>query len=118
MTTYESPERTLDLTYLYRLADGDEDFIQELVSVFFAETPQYLEELELAYGQENWNAAQRAMHSMRPSFEAIGFQQLAERSSLIEHGLKTGAPSHPELGTWIAEAKDCVEMLRERFPNA
>jgi HPt (histidine-containing phosphotransfer) domain-containing protein len=118
MTINELNERTLDLSYLYRLADGDEEFVRELVGVFLSETPQSLTELEIAYAEEDWTAAQRTMHSMRPSFEAIGFQALADRSLLIENGLKSGLPPVLELGTWLTEAKDCVEIMRAKFPQA
>lgn len=74
--------------------------------------------MESAYAEENWVAAQRTMHSMRPSFEAIGFHALANQSLSIENALKLGVPPLLELGTWIAEAEDCLELIRGRFPNA
>ena len=105
----------LDLAYLYQLAAGDEAFVMELVDIFLAEVPPEMSTLAQAGASGSWPAVATTLHSIRPSFEAIGLHAPADDALAVEQAIKNGEQPFTELNAWLDQASEAVEALRAHF---
>ena len=57
------------------MADGDEDFIHSVISVFLEEVPQDLLDLEKALAQKNYERVYQLAHKIKPNVDLLGMEQ-------------------------------------------
>jgi HPt (histidine-containing phosphotransfer) domain-containing protein len=94
--SYILPDQDLDLSFLYDIADGSNEFIIESIDMFLLHTPEMLETITMAMADKNWTVANQAAHKLKPNLGFFGMpisQALMEEVELIA---KAGAPD-PEL---------------------
>ncbi len=84
------------LDKLNEMAQGDEDFITSVISVFLEEVPQDLEELETALNERNYERAYKLAHKIKPNVDLLGMEQTRAAAYQIETLGKNGA-NRPEL---------------------
>lgn len=94
-----------NLDKINEMAEGDEDFIDSVISVFLEEVPQDLEDLETALDQENHEQAYQLAHKIKPNVDLLGMQQTREAALEIETLGKNGAD--------ISEMKKIFTMLKK-----
>ena len=63
------------LDKLNEMADGDDDFISSVISVFLEEVPQDLERLEEALENENYQQVYQLAHKIKPNVDLLGMEQ-------------------------------------------
>src|SRR5680860_99867 len=80
-----------NLDKINEMADGDEDFINSVISVFLEEVPQDLEDLEIALNQKNHEQAYQLAHKIKPNVDLLGMEQTREAALEIETLGKQGA---------------------------
>lgn len=80
-----------NLDKINEMADGDEDFINSVISVFLEEVPQDLEDLEIALNQKNHEKAYQLAHKIKPNVALLGMEQTREAAFEIETLGKQGA---------------------------
>lgn len=78
------------LDKLKELADGDEDFIHSVVSVFLDEVPEDLEQLEIALKQKNYPSIYQLAHKIKPNVDLLGMEQTRAAALEIENLGKQG----------------------------
>ncbi|WP_282165899.1 Hpt domain-containing protein [Cellulophaga baltica] len=78
------------LDKINELADGDEDFIQSVVSAFLDEVPEDLEQLEVAIGQKNYSNIYQLAHKIKPNVDLLGMEQTRAAALDIENIGKVG----------------------------
>ncbi len=66
----------IDLSYLKELANGSNEFIVEIITVFLTETPHAIDNLEKHLSTKNWDALRATAHKMKPSFSFVGLKEL------------------------------------------
>ncbi|WP_209405345.1 Hpt domain-containing protein [Pseudozobellia sp. WGM2] len=64
-----------NLDKINEMAEGDEDFINSVISVFLEEVPQDLEELESALEQHNHDRVYKLAHKIKPNVDLLGMEQ-------------------------------------------
>ncbi|MBO0592169.1 Hpt domain-containing protein [Cellulophaga sp. E16_2] len=79
------------LDKIKELADGDEDFIQSVVSAFLDEVPVDLEQLEMAIGQKDYSNIYQLAHKIKPNVDLLGMEQTRAAALEIENIGKIGA---------------------------
>ncbi|WP_295773207.1 Hpt domain-containing protein [uncultured Mucilaginibacter sp.] len=94
----------LDLTFLYEIADGSDEFIVESIDMFLQQTPMLVTEIGSAISSENWAAAGAAAHKLKPNLGFFGMHTTQGMMQDIEHIAKNGAPE--------------PQVLKEKFENA
>lgn len=72
------------LDKINELADGDNEFIQSVVSVFLEEVPLDLEELEVAINQKNYPSIYQLAHKIKPNVDLLGMEQTRAAAFEIE----------------------------------
>lgn len=63
------------LDKLNEMADGDQDFIQSVVSVFLEEVPVDLNDLEKALEERNYEQVYKLAHKIKPNVDLLGMEQ-------------------------------------------
>jgi signal transduction histidine kinase/CheY-like chemotaxis protein len=73
-----------DLTYLKEHADGDENFLREMIQIFLKDTPQIISDLKTSINEENFEKIKFNSHSMKGGFLTLGITQAGELIREIE----------------------------------
>lgn len=63
------------LDKLKEMADGDEDFVLSVITVFLEEVPQDLEDLEKAIGDGDYENVYMLAHKIKPNVDLLGMEQ-------------------------------------------
>ena len=66
------------------MADGDEEFITSVISVFLEEVPQDLEGLEKGLQEENHEQVYQLAHKIKPNVDLLGMEQTRAAALEIE----------------------------------
>ncbi len=106
----ETPANTdFDLSFLYEIADGSDEFIVESIDMFSVQTPQLMREIEQGIATQNWQVAGAAAHKLKPNMGFFGMLNLQGMMQEIESMCKSGAPDQAVLSQKFADAKTIVE---------
>ncbi len=94
-----------NLDKLNEMADGDEDFINSVISVFLEEVPQDLEGLENALEEQNHEQVYQLAHKIKPNVDLLGMEQSRATALQIETLGKNAAN--------ISEIRDVFPVLKK-----
>lgn len=73
-----------NLDKLNEMADGDQDFINSVISVFLEEVPQDLESLEAAIAGMDYENVYKLAHKIKPNVDLLGMEQTRATALEIE----------------------------------
>lgn len=79
----------INLSYLNDLADNDQDFIHEILSIFRTHTPAELEKLETARLAEDLQAIKSIAHKLKSSAANLGMSETQALFIRIETAVRT-----------------------------
>ena len=89
------------LDKINEMAEGDNDFIISVVSVFLEEVPEDLAALESAIASENFEQIGKMAHKIKPNVDLLGMEQTrANAYDLEKLGKESGS----------------LEEIRMKFP--
>lgn len=75
----------INLEYLYEVADGDADFMKEIINDYLSKVPDQFDQLlEVAAAGDN-EAVKFIVHKMKSSFQFMGVQSLVDMAQQIEN---------------------------------
>ncbi len=72
------------LDKINEMAEGDQDFINSVISVFLEEVPEDLESLELALREKNYDQVYKLAHKIKPNVDLLGMEQTRAAALEIE----------------------------------
>ena len=81
-TTISGPK--INLSYLKRIAEGNDAFVIEMIEMFLNKTPLALEQMNECYRKKNWEELRKIIHRIKPSFAYVGMQDIQNILSKIE----------------------------------
>jgi HPt (histidine-containing phosphotransfer) domain-containing protein len=90
------PDQDLDLSFLYDIADGSNEFIIESIDMFLQHTPELLQMITTAIAEKEWTAAYQTSHKLKPNLGFFGMPISQATIQEVELMAKAGAPD-PEL---------------------
>jgi len=94
-----------NLDKINEMAEGDEDFIISVVSVFLEEVPEDLEGLEKAINSKDYENIYKLAHKIKPNVDILGMEQTRAMALEIETlGKTTGS---------MAEIEEKFPMLKK-----
>lgn len=94
-----------NLDKINEMADGDEDFISSVISVFLEEVPLDLEGLENALEQQNYEQVYQLAHKIKPNVDLLGMEQTRATALQIETLGKNAAN--------MSEIKEIFPLLKK-----
>ncbi len=98
--------------------DDDPDFLRDLISLFLAETPQRLEDLQASYEAGNLEAVRQAAHTVKGACANFGARELQALSARVEqHALNCDrvlvAEVLPQLRPAFARLEAALKALQQ-----
>jgi HPt (histidine-containing phosphotransfer) domain-containing protein len=102
-----------NLDKINEMAEGDEDFIQSVISVFLEEVPEDLAALETALEQENREQAYKLAHKIKPNVDLLGMDKTREAALEIETLGKEGGEMSEMQGIFPMLKKDIDQVIGE-----
>lgn len=109
------PEHDLDLSFLYEIADGSDEFIVESIDMFLQQTPDLLGTITTAIGNKDWTLAAQAAHKLKPNLGFFGMPISQSTIQEVELMAKAGAPEPDALVAKFNEVKALIEPNLDRL---
>ncbi len=104
-TDSNASPKHIDLSYLKQLAEGDNEFVAEMIALFIEQTPSEIEKLEIYLLKKEWGALHTLSHKLRSSVSFAGIKELEEWLLAIEE--------YTEKGTHLDQIPGLVSRVRE-----
>ncbi len=89
------------LDKINEMAEGDEDFVTSVVSVFLEEVPMDLDGLEKAIAERDYENVYKLAHKIKPNVDILGMEQTRARALEIET---------------MGKNTSSIEEIEEKFP--
>ncbi len=89
------------LDKIHEMAEGDQEFVRSVVSVFLEEVPEDLRELESAVATSHYEQVYKLAHKIKPNVDLLGMEQTRAIALEIET---------------LGKSEGNMEVIRERFP--
>ncbi|NLF42270.1 MAG: response regulator, partial [Bacteroidales bacterium] len=77
-------EKLTNLEYLEQMADGDNEFIESMISYFITNAPVSIEDMKTNLNQGNWEILRHVAHKYKPQLNFMGIQSILEDVETIE----------------------------------
>jgi HPt (histidine-containing phosphotransfer) domain-containing protein len=91
-----SPDQDLDLSFLYDIADGSNEFIVESIDMFLHHTPEMLQTMTTGIADKDWAVVASAAHKLKANLGFFGMPISQATIQEVELMAKAGA-ADPEL---------------------
>ncbi|MCK0162177.1 Hpt domain-containing protein [Allomuricauda sp. F6463D] len=102
-----------NLDKINEMAEGDEDFITSVISVFLEEVPEDLESLENAIDSKDYENIYKLAHKIKPNVDILGMEQARAKAFEIEAlGKTTGSMDEIEEKFPLLK-KDVLQVVSE-----
>ncbi len=75
----------INLSYLKRIAEGNDAFVIEMIEMFLNRTPQALDQMNECFQKQNWEELKKIVHRIKPSFAYVGMQDIQTKLASIEN---------------------------------
>jgi len=98
-----------NLSYLYSLADGDMDFVTEILDLMQKNIPVDIADIENAIAMNDIQLVQRMAHRMKSTIQYSDYLDLSELLSVFEKD--NSGITIAELKTFLPELKELAENL-------
>ncbi|RYZ96378.1 MAG: hypothetical protein EOP47_23995 [Sphingobacteriaceae bacterium] len=105
-----STNQDLDLSFLYEIADGSNEFIVESVTMFLQQTPELIEGINSAIAESNWLGAAQAAHKLKPNLGFFGMHYSESLLQEIESMSKADVQDAEAIRLKFTEAKQVLEQ--------
>lgn len=99
----------LDLTFLYEIADGSDEFVVESIDMLLQQAPEMLQSIDQALQAADWGTAASSVHKLKPSMGFFGMLLSQELLQEIEILCKAGAEQPAQIKAKFCQAKDLIE---------
>ena len=80
----EEKEVVIDLSYLREVASDNTEFMIEMIDIFLAQTPGYIDQLTDAIDQKNWSKISDLSHKIKPTMSFMGVESAKDTLGEIE----------------------------------
>lgn len=104
----------LDLTFLYEIADGSNEFIIESIDMLLQQTPEQLKNIGDAIKSNDWVAAAAAAHKLKPSMGFFGMLISQELLQEIEMLCKAGGHQPEQI---LAKYNEACDLINSNIPE-
>jgi signal transduction histidine kinase/DNA-binding response OmpR family regulator len=102
-----------DLSLIYERADGDKQFLKEIIECYILEMPVYIKELEEFLAAKDFEGISRQAHKMKSPVALMGALELKELYAAIE----LDAKQHKDIAALAEQIKSaqqqCLQTVEE-----
>jgi HPt (histidine-containing phosphotransfer) domain-containing protein len=98
----------LDLSFLYDIADGSNEFIVESIDMLLQQAPESLQDIDESIQTKDWVAAAAAAHKLKPSMGFFGMLVCQELLQEVELLCKAGGQEPVQIASKFNQAKEII----------
>lgn len=91
----------IDLTYLKKVSNNNQEFIQEIINTFLETVPKTIEDINMLVEEKNWVQLGKVIHKIKPTITLMGMHQLKVKLPQLE--LETKDTSNESLITSLSK---------------
>ncbi len=99
----------LDLSFLYEIADGSDEFIVESIDMLLQQAPEFLQNINQSIIDRDWVTAGGVAHKLKPSMGFFGMLVSQELLQQIEILCKAGGQEPDQISAKFTQAKEIIE---------
>jgi HPt (histidine-containing phosphotransfer) domain-containing protein len=99
----------LDLSFLYEIADGSDEFIVESIDMLLQQAPEFLQNINESIIARDWVTAAGVAHKLKPSMGFFGMLVSQELLQEVEILCKAGGQDTDQISAKFNQAKDIIE---------
>jgi HPt (histidine-containing phosphotransfer) domain-containing protein len=99
----------LDLSFLYEIADGSDEFIVESIDMLLQQAPEFLQNINQSINAKDWVTAAGVAHKLKPSMGFFGMLVSQELLQQIEILCKAGGQEQDQISAKFIQAKEIIE---------
>jgi CheY-like chemotaxis protein len=81
----------IDLTYLKKVSNNNQEFIQEIINTFLESMPKSIEDINTFLKEKNWIQLGKVAHKIKPTITLMGIHSLKDKILQLEIEAKNGA---------------------------
>ncbi|MDB5142561.1 MAG: Hpt protein [Mucilaginibacter sp.] len=100
----------LDLSFLYDIADGSNEFVIESIDMLLQQAPESLQHINDSIKTQDWTTAAAAAHKLKPSMGFFGMLISQELLQEVELLCKAGGQAPTEIASKFNQAKEIIEI--------
>ena len=100
----------LDLSFLYEIADGSDEFIVESIDMLLQQAPEFLQNINQSIIAGDWVTAAGVAHKLKPSMGFFGMLISQELLQQIEILCKAGGQEPDQISAKLTQAKEIIEI--------
>ena len=98
----------IDLTFLYEIADGSDEFIVESIGLFLQQSPEILGQVSDAINRGDWPTAASSAHSIKANLGFFGMQNSNALIVEVESACKAGGQDPAGIRAKFNEARAII----------
>lgn len=100
----------IDLSYLNDIADGNAEFIIDMIDIFMEQTPVYFDQLDKAIQEKDWKVTGDVAHKIKPTLAFMGVEAAKEQMAEIERKARN-LDRTEEIEAQVSQLKISCESL-------
>lgn len=104
----ENGTKLIDLGMINERANGDIEYIKDMIKMFIDLMPEYLNELKEYHITKNWEELGKQAHKMKTPVAYFGVEELRELLSNMELLMKTDTVQAIELSEMIQKSEELI----------
>jgi hypothetical protein len=102
------PNPDLDLSFLYEIADGSDEFVIESIDMFLTHTPELLDTIDEAIAENDWLSVGSAAHKLKSNLGFFGMPISLGMILEVELMAKSGNPDTETILSKFNEVKGLI----------
>lgn len=103
-----SDNQDFDLSFLYEIADGSNEFIVDSIDLFLQQTPELLNTISSCIAAGEWSAAGGAAHKLKPNLGFFGMLDSQAAIQEVELACKAGGQDPQMINAKFNEVNSTV----------
>ncbi|SDT21088.1 HPt (histidine-containing phosphotransfer) domain-containing protein [Mucilaginibacter mallensis] len=103
-----SPDKDIDLSTLYDIADGSNEFIVESITMFLDQVPGLLQDIGNAIAGNEWPTAAAAAHKVKANLSFFGMFYSQTLVQELEILCKSASPDPAEITAKFNQLNDMM----------
>ena len=103
------PNTLVDLSYLRKMSNNNQDFINEIIDTFLESMPGSINEITQNAASGNWEQVAKIVHKIKPTITLMGIHSLKDKVVALEQEAKD-LPGSSKAITLVQEVSDCLQQ--------
>ncbi len=116
----DNKDKLINLSYLKEISNGNNEFIIELIDMFFEQIPEYQNLLQTFYYNKDWLNVGRIAHKAKSSILMMGLNELASKLKRLEENAKESKNINEYseiIAKFVRDSNIAIQELKEIRKN-